>query len=520
LIAIREEGRGLGIPLRVLFVEDNPDDVALVERELRRCGYDLSTPPERVETAADLTEALGRTWDVIVSDFSMPLFTGPEALAVCRERGVSTPFIIVSGTVGEEQAVSALKAGASDFVSKQNLARLGPAVARELREAESREARRKVEAQLLRAQKMDAIGQLAGGVAHDLNNILGVILGHGELILRSTQDEQHRRRVNSICDAADRAATLVRHLLAVSRRQIVQPTVLSLNHIVTETMKMLERLIGEHIEVVYGLAPDLWTIKADVSQVEQVFMNLVINARDAMPQGGTLWVETRNVSIDREGGPVPCGDHVMLQVSDTGSGMDETVLSHIFEPFFTTKEPGKGTGLGLATVYGIVNQSEGHIEVESQPGKGTTFRIHLPRAERPQRAAALPAAAADAHGGTETVLLLEDEVNLRLLIREVLEEAGYRILSAETPEEALQIGASYTGPIRLFLTDVVLPRLNGFEIASRMTAARPDLKVLFMSGYRDPAGRLPSAPSAPLLAKPFKGDALLAAVRSALDARA
>jgi signal transduction histidine kinase len=479
----------LGSPLRVLFVEDNPDDAALVERELRRCGYDLPPAPERVETPRDLTAALEKPWDVIISDFSMPRLTGPEALAICRERGLTTPFIIVSGTVGEEQAVSALKAGASDFISKLNLARLGPAVARELREAESREARRKAEAQLLQAQKMDAIGQLAGGVAHDLNNILGVILGHGELLLRANRDEPVRRRVTSICDAADRAATLVRHLLAVSRRQIVQPTVLSLNPIVMDTMKMLERVIGEHIEIAYGLAP---------------------------PDGGTLRVETRNVTQERTDGPLPVGDYVLLQVSDSGHGMDEAVLSHIFEPFFTTKEPGKGTGLGLATVYGIVKQNEGHIEVESHVGRGTIFRIHLPRTERAARVADA-AAALEPPRGSETVLLLEDEMNLRLLIREVLEEAGYRILAAETPEEALEIGTSYSEPIHLLLTDVVLPRQNGFEIAARLVAARPQTKVLFMSGYRDSAGRLPSTPSAPLLAKPFKGDALLDAVRGVLD---
>jgi two-component system cell cycle sensor histidine kinase/response regulator CckA len=510
----------LGTPLRVLFVEDQDDDVQLVLREIRRCGYDV---PEdgwaRVQTAAALEAALkksGAPWDIIVSDFNMPGFSGPEALALCKERLVGTPFIIVSGTVGEEQAVTALRAGARDFISKLNLARLGPAVARELRDHAEREARRKAEAQLLQAQKMDAVGQLAGGVAHDLNNILGVIMGHAEILTRHAEaDDPGRRRLTGICDATDRAAALVRQLLAFSRRQVVKPTVVDLNQVIAGTVRMLERVVGEHITIECRLAEDLWRVKADVAQLEQVVMNLVINARDAMPDGGTLAIRTRNVSVGGASIP-PAGEYVQLEVTDSGHGMDDATLARVFEPFFTTKEPGKGTGLGLATVYGLVAQAGGHIDVESALGRGTTFRIHLPRTEPAGAVVAAPKPVAQKRAGNETILLLEDDMALRLLLREVLEEAGYRILAADAPEEALEIAATYGSEIHLLLTDVVLPRLRGTDVAARVLASRPRAKVLFMSGYSAPPGRTES-PVSPLLVKPFTAETLLANIRSVLE---
>jgi two-component system cell cycle sensor histidine kinase/response regulator CckA len=509
----------MGTPLRVLFVEDQEDDVALVLRELRRCGYDIPDGSwKRVQTDEALVAALrkpGSTWDLVVSDFSMPSFTGPEALALCKERGVEMPFIIVSGTVDEEQAVTALRAGARDFIHKGNLARLGPAVARELHDHAERVARRKAEAQLLQAQKMDAVGQLAGGVAHDLNNILGVIMGQAEIVIRQTDAADPRsRRLNGICEAADRAAALVRQLLAFSRRQVIQPTVVDVNQVVSGTVEMLGRIVGEDIAIHCRLASDLWRVKADVAQLEQVVMNLVINARDAMPGGGTLTIETRNTSPTASAVPPP-GDYVRLDITDTGHGMDEETVARMFEPFFTTKEPGKGTGLGLATVYGIVTQAGGHIDVESAPGRGTAFRILLPRTQSAARAAAAPKAVVESRAGHETILLVEDDVALRLLLREILEEAGYRILAAEAPEEALDIANTYGGEIHLLLTDVVLPRMRGTAVAASVVAARPRAHVLFMSGYSAPRGPKES-PVTPLLVKPFTAESLLTAVRRRL----
>jgi two-component system, cell cycle sensor histidine kinase and response regulator CckA len=507
----------MATPLRVLFVEDNEDDVALVLRALRSGGYDVVFH-RRVEASDTLAAALKEPWDVVVSDFRMPAFDGPAALAVCQRLGVETPFIIVSGTVGEAEAVTSMKAGAADFISKHNLARLCPAIERELRDHRERQERKRVEAQLRQAQKMEAVGHLAGGVAHDFNNILGVIMGHGELLLRQMAAEDPRRaRVERMYEAADRAAALTRQLLTFSRQQVGQPTVVRLNHTLGEALRMLERLIGEHVQVATALDPDLWAIKADPGQIEQVVMNLAINARDAMPNGGTLRFETRNVYIEDEMFDLPPGPYVLLAVEDTGHGMDAATLSHVFEPFFTTKEIGKGTGPGLATVYGIVTQAGGHVDVESEPDRGTTFRIYLPRTEAKATTTA-PPRPLDAPRGSEVILLLEDEVNLRLLIREVLEEAGYLVIDADTPESALERGLAHEGTLHLLLTDVVMPRVSGFEAARRLAAARPAVKVLYMSGHTDrsvPADQL----SGRLLNKPFRPEALLIAVRETLDGR-
>jgi signal transduction histidine kinase len=510
--------------LRLLLLEDRENDAALLLAELERLGYDVTFT--RVETREAMTDALrDGHWDVIISDFSMPQFSAPEALAVCRERGVELPFIIVSGTIGEEEAVDSMRAGAHDFVVKGRLARLGPAIERGLREFQERRALRATEDRLRQAQKMEAIGQLAGGIAHDFNNLLGVIVGHGELLLRKLPpDDRRRTRVESILDAASRGAALTRQLLIFSRQQPVEARPVDLNSVVLGIERMLNRVIGEDIEIATELDENLARVSADPAQLEQVLMNLAINARDAMRRGGRLILETANVELDdgyaRSHPDARAGPYAMLAVSDTGHGMDADTLSHIFEPFFTTKEVGKGTGLGLATVYGIVRQSGGHVAVYSEPGKGTTFKVYLP----PTRAASAPAATVPrqevARTGTETVLVVEDDAPLRSVVHQVLEGAGYQVIDGVDPEAALAAARQHAGPVHLVLTDVVLPGLSGPELAARVLAGRPSARVLYMSGYTGTAAGHHAAlpPGQAFLQKPFSVDTLLRRVRETLDA--
>jgi len=385
--------------------------------------------------------------------------------------------------------------------------------------------KRKLEAQLLQAQKMEAVGRLAGGVAHDFNNLLGVITGYAEL-LGKTLEPEHRGRgkLLEIQKAADRAAALTRQLLAFSRKQVLATRILDLNHIVAELDKMLRRLIGEDVQFLSRTAAGLWPVRADSGQIEQVIANLVVNARDAMPRGGTVVVETSNVLVEdsyaRSHADVSLGAYVMLTVSDTGEGMDEATQSHIFEPFFTTKEEGKGTGLGLATVFGIVKQSGGHIRVYSEPGVGSTFKVYLPRAYEAAEAEPPPEPAKPLHG-TETILLVEDAEALRIMIREILEGAGYGVIECADPAEALRKPAPDVKRVHLLLTDVIMPQASGPEVARSLRKKHPGLKVLFMSGYTNQAighhGVLDEG--AQLLEKPFTTESLLRKVRSVLDAR-
>jgi PAS domain S-box-containing protein len=357
---------------------------------------------------------------------------------------------------------------------------------------QAEEALRQSEEQLRQSQKMEAVGKLAGGVAHDFNNLLTVINGHAELSLRRLkQDDPLYSKLETIKGAGERAASLTRQLLAFSRKQIMQPKVLDLNQVVVETNKMLQRLIGEDIDLLIGLAPDLGKVKADPGQIEQVLMNLSVNARDAMPKGGKLTIETANVYVDEGYASrhvsVSPGWYVMLAVSDNGCGMDAETQVRIFEPFFTTKEVGKGTGLGLATVYGIVKQSEGNIWVYSEVGQGTTFKIYLPCFDRCAEEPVLNVDEPKALVGTETVLLVEDEEIVRDMTKEILEGSGYRVLEAKHGHEALIIAEQHHGPIHLMLSDVVMPQMSGRELAEQLSPVRREMKVLYMSGYTDDA---------------------------------
>src|ERR1041385_585577 len=383
--------------------------------------------------------------------------------------------------------------------------------------------RRSLERQLLQAQKMEAVGRLAGGIAHDFNNLLTAIFGYVDLLLEGLPTlSPLRPDLEEIRTATDRAAALTRQLLAFSRKQVLHTRALDLNALLSDLEKLLRRLLGEDIELVTKLAPDLGTVRADGGQLEQVVMNLAVNARDAMPNGGRLMIETASVELDdayaRAHVPVQPGSYLMVAISDTGTGMSAETMSHMFEPFFTTKEAGKGKGLGLATVYGIVQQSGGYVGCYSALGHGTTFKIYLPGMAKP--ADRLPVRAPPrAARGSETVLVLEDEAALRALARRVLEKHGYTVLEAATVGAAEALARDYDGVIHLLLADVVLPGGSSRELADRLRGQRADLRTLFMSGYTEDAivHRGALASDVPFLGKPFSAEALVAKVREVLD---
>ena len=631
-------------PLRILHIEDNPDDRTLIQRELLRKYADLQVTP--VLSATDFARALeeAEAYDLVLTDYHLGWTDGLAILRTVKDRCPDCPVIMVTGTGSEEIAVEAMKAGLDDYVLKaaHHFGRLSVAVrtaleraqerralresedrfhafmdnspavafmkdedgrfvyvnqlferffkltrlqwlgktdfdlwpeetARQLRDndraimAEDRPAeifeafpgpdgilrhwlvfkfpvndragrrflggmavditeRRHLEQQLRQALKMEAIGKLAGGVAHDFNNLVTIITGYSDMVLsRIGPEDPMRRDIEQIKKAGDRAHSLTRQLLAFSRRQMLQPKVLDLNAVVSNLEPMLHRLIGENIELAIVLKPGLGQVKADPGQLEQVIMNLTINARDAMPHGGKLLFETDNATLDdvyaRQHLPMQPGSYVRLAVSDTGCGMDEATQSRIFEPFFTTKEQGKGTGLGLSTVYGIVKQSGGYIWVYSEPGQGTTFKIYLPRVAAPADSVLPVTHWSKLPQGTETLLLVEDEPEVRWLVRDMLQHLGYTILEARHGIEAQVLSIQHPGPIHLLVTDVVMPQMSGREIAEQLRSEHPETKVLYMSGYTDDAvvrhGVL--AAEVAFLQKPFTPEGLALKVREVLD---
>ena len=383
-----------------------------------------------------------------------------------------------------------------------------------------------LEEQLHQAQKMEALGQLAGSVAHDFNNLLSVIIGYSELLSANLGSEGPAGvRLETIKKAGQRAASLTSQLLAFSRRQALQPRVLNLNSLVTETQRMLQRLIGEDIEQKVLLDPVLSKTKADPGQIVQVIMNLAVNARDAMPRGGKLTIKTANTSfkdgVSFSGVAVPPGEYVLLSVSDTGTGMDEETRNRLFEPFFTTKAAGKGTGLGLATVYGVVKQSGGYVFADSEPGKGTTFKIYLPRVDLPLQAPSSQATQGlppEFPPGSETFLVVEDEPAFRDLLCEQVRSMGYQVLVASNGVEALQIAEQHKGPIRMLITDVIMPQMSGPDLAKNLTKLRGDTDVLYMSGYTDDklSNILETDPELTLIQKPFHIDDLVRKIQEIL----
>jgi signal transduction histidine kinase len=509
-------------PLKVLFIGDTGADT--VEAELRAGGYVPSF--ERIVSDAQLQDALSGNWDIAISDFTIGDTGAIPALGIIRERGVDLPLIVVSNKGKDSDALAALKAGAADYLTRRNLMRLNAAIEREILAARHRRERNRLEEQFRQAQKMEAVGRLAGGVAHDFNNLLTVITGYSDMLLagRDLKDSQ-RTALEEIRRSAERGGALTHQLLSFSRRQPLEARMVRINDLVMQIEKMLRRLIGEDIDLVTIPAASQDVVEADPGRLEQVIMNLVVNARDAMPNGGKLTIETgvvqlsENFSAQQLG--VPAGSYITLSISDTGIGMDEATQSHMFEPFFTTKNPGRGTGLGLATAYGIIRQSGGAIHILSQLAKGTTARIYLPLAKVAAPVSADKIVHPGPLTGIETILLVEDEARVRKLIVDVLTARGYRVLEATRGEEALRLSRTHSGDIDLMVVDVVMPEISGPELVRQIAPHRPRTHVLYISGYTDEAIVHHGIPEtgAAFLQKPFLPDALARKVREVLDSR-
>ena len=523
---------------RILIAEDDAWDAKLAQRLL--AGADRDFTSVIVGTRAAFTQQLAVFRpDIILSDFHLPGFSGQDALKIAQEQCPDVPFVFWSGLLGDEAAVGLIKQGATDYVLKDKPARLPSVLCRALEETEQRAYLAQLEDQLIEAQRLESLGQLASGVAHDFNNLLAVILNYvsfvseeitaavSEEITAATGPAVARHLESASADlaqirkAAERAAELTHQLLVFARREVVRPQVLDLDSVVSAVEEMLRRTLGEHIEVVIKPAGDLWPVLADSGQLERVLVNLAVNARDAMPDGGTLTIDTANITdADTMAGvpSAPPGRKVRLRVSDTGTGMAADVIQHAFEPFFTTKEAGAGTGLGLATVYGILAQAEGNIQIYSEPGTGTTFTITLPVTTETAIPILEPVPYQRVPKG-ETVLVVEDSAALREVTKRIFTRNGYQVITAANGPEALDIACAHAGEIHLLVTDVVMPHMLGKEVAEKMRAIKPEIEVLFMSGYARPVltsqGRLD--PNVALVEKPFSEADLLAMAGQVLN---
>jgi two-component system, cell cycle sensor histidine kinase and response regulator CckA len=513
--------------MRVLLIEDNEDDACLI-REMLMEKEDAGIVLVWVDRlGSGLTRLAENTSDLVLLDLSLPDSHGLETFDLVQGCAQDVPIVVLTGLDDEVTANQAVRRGAQDYLVKGRLD--GTLLARAARYAverkQSEKALRESEARLRQSQKMEGIGQLAGGIAHDFNNLLTVINSYSDMLLGEVGVESPfvRNGLGQIKEAGHRAASLTRQLLAFTRQQVLEPKILDLNESVSTMAKLLRRLIGEDIALVLCPHPALGRVKVDPGQVEQVIMNLAVNARDAMPGGGQLTIETTNVEVGRidadQHPSIDPGSYVMLEVRDTGCGMGADTQAHIFEPFFTTKGLGKGTGLGLATVYGIVKQSGGSIGVSSALGQGTTFKIYLPRIEgvaerlEPISTPNVPLR------GSETILLVEDEEMVRGLAQAILALNGYTVLAAKSVTDALRFAQEELQPIHLLLTDTIMPGMNGPELAQQVLAMRPAMKVLFMSGYTDKVLSSTTAwePGTAFLQKPFTPQTLGDKVREILE---
>jgi two-component system cell cycle sensor histidine kinase/response regulator CckA len=513
----------------ILIVEDDDSHAELIRR-----SFETSQEEYRLHTAGVLHDALnimiGHSPNLVLTDYRLPDGNGGDLVAVAKD---SCPVIMMTSQGNEQVAVDAMKAGVHDYVVKSEavFSTMPRIAGRALREwalmqehKAAEEERERLQAQLLQARKMESVGRLAGGVAHDFNNMLGVIIGYTELALaRIDPSQQLFADLLEIQKAAEHSADLTRQLLAFARKQPVAPKVLNLNETVEGMLKMLRRLIGEEIDLAWLPGGDLWPVRMDPSQINQIMANLCVNARDAISGVGKVTIETRTATLDDayctgHPGAVP-GEYVLLAVSDDGPGMDKEIQDRLFEPFFTTKELGKGTGLGLATVYGIVKQNNGFINVYSEPGHGTSFKIYLPRHAAETGRTNEKGPAAPVVPGNETILLTEDEPALLNMIKLMLESFGYRVLAASTPGEAVRMAGEHADEINLLITDVVMPKMNGQDLADELNARYPGIRPLFMSGYTGAAMARHGMPDKNInfIPKPFSMPDLAAKVREVLD---
>lgn len=509
----------MNTPYRILHLEDDSTEATLVqailEAELSPCAV---TPVQNRESFVRALDT--QVFDLVIADYSLPGFDGMTALKITRSKFPELPFILLSGTVGEEFAIESLKNGATDYIMKERRSRLVPAIHRAMREVADRAQRKLLEEQFVRAQKMEVVGQLASGIAHDFNNILGIIIGNNDFMMSKLRTEDPlRKNGEEIQLAAARAAAVTRQLLVFSRNQSVELVVLDINEVIQGMDKMLYRLVDEHIVLTVALDKNIGRIKADSGYLGQLLMNLVINARDAMPEGGSLVIATRNVTLTekeaKEHSNLEPGSYVMLSVSDNGIGMTEEVKTRLFEAFFTTKPKGKGTGLGLATCLTIAKQSQAPIVVDSKLGKGTTFKIYFPRVDQPLNKTSVLPPSKLAPGGTETLLIVEDEPALCRMASLVLANLGYTVLQASSGKEGLRVASEHKGaPISLVVTDVVMPQMGGKAMADWLKITYPDIKILFTSGYNDAAL---ADPNIVFLPKPYTLATLTAKIRHVLD---
>jgi signal transduction histidine kinase len=515
--------------MQVLLIEDNEDDAYLI-REMLQEKPDLGIQLEWVDRlSSGLTRLAEGQTDLVLLDLSLPDSYGLDTFEAVQRCAPDVPIVALTGLDDEATANQAVRKGAQDYLVKGRLDTylLVRALRYAVERKQAEKALRESEAKLRHSQKMEGIGRLAGGIAHDFNNLLTVINSYSDMLLGDVgfTNPFVRNGLDQIKEAGHRAAALTRQLLAFSRQQVLEPKILDLNESMSNMAKLLHRLIGEDIALVLCPLPALGRVRVDPGQVEQIIMNLAVNARDAMPGGGQLTIETKNMELESActdpHASLEPGSYVMLVVSDTGCGMSPDTQARIFEPFFTTKEHGKGTGLGLATVYGIVKQSGGGIQVSSELGRGTTFRIYLPRVEAGTERVVAPTITPDESlCGSETILLVEDEEMVRALAQAILERYGYRVLAAKNVTDALRFAQEGATPFDLLLTDTVMPRMNGRELAERILAIRPATKVLYMSGYTDRAlaYKTPREPGTAFLQKPFTPQTLAHKVRELLAA--
>ncbi len=508
--------------LSALLVEDDEADYVLLQRMV---DHDRVTVRRVDHLAAAMAELDGQPYDLVLLDLTLPDSEGLASFDALHKHYPRTPIIVLTGVADHELATTALRRGAQDYLVKGTIdsATLERSLRYAVERAAAAESLRRSEELLRHSQRLEAIGRLAGGVAHDFNNLLTVILSCSVLAQREWGDDPRGSSyLADIVTAAERAASLARQLLTFSRQQPSVQRIVSANTIIDNLQPMLDRLLRDDVTLVTRLAPDLWPTRIDPARLEQVLVNVVVNARDALPRGGRITITTRNVTLcpgdTAETPDVPPGEYVALEVSDNGVGMSPDVLARVFEPFFTTKDPTHGTGLGLAMCYGIVSQASGFCRVRSEVGRGTTFHVLLPRTEQPAEA---PKAGPQtkSHGGDETVLVVDDREPVRRIAARILSELGYQVLEAGGGPQALAVAAKHPGPIHLLLTDIAMPEMRGYELARRLVAERPDTRVVYISGYAEPESPSEggSVVAAGFVQKPFTIEQLASAVRGALD---